>query len=51
MYTLIDRLLWRIYSLIYRRRRMPPDLYLDRSGHLCTIDQTGRVITFGVRHD
>lgn len=53
LYHAIARLLWSIYLKIEARRPIiTPDLYLDRSGKLCTIDDTGKVITFGARrHD
>ena len=51
LYHAIARLLWHIYLTIASRRPIvTPDLYLDRSGQLCTIDD-GQVIAFGARHD
>jgi len=52
LYHAIARLLWHIYLKIEARRKLiTPDLYLDRSVQLCTIDDTGNVITFGAHHD
>lgn len=52
LYHAISRLLWHIYLTIEANRNIiTPDLYLDRTGQLCTIDDTGQVITFGARHD
>lgn len=52
IYHAIASLLWSIYLKIEARRNLiTPDLYTDRTGLLCTIYDTGNVITFGVRHE